>query len=112
MMNASERLRQLEGGIRSVDSAQALCDALHLELREEVIVEWEDADDARDSYGLIEMQDQPGSGVDMLELSCDLCRQLQIDPPSRLYTRCGRAVQARMNALAILQELTHRRSHP
>lgn len=105
-MTPYEATQSLMGGhgIVSTASAREICEALGISFNEQLIMRWENRDDALKRLGFVPVDDAPGEGVDMLALSYDICKQLAIEAPGQQYIGVGR--QARANAQAIAQKLS------
>jgi hypothetical protein len=90
--------------IVAVQQGREICAALSLQFPEQLVLSWSGSADAFARYGFY-TADAPGSGVDVLSLSYEVCRQVGIqNPPGYRYHGVGK--QAQENSRAIAQVLS------
>ena len=89
--------------IYKVEKAQEICQALKLTLPDNLIIKWNNRQDALKKYGFHAGDDKPASGVYSLSLSKWVATQLLGNTPGSVFH--GRGSQARANAEVIKKKL-------
>lgn len=87
--------------IMAIHSAQKVCEAVQVDFDEKLVMRWKNRDEALRTYGFFAMSNEPGAGVDGLDLSYYVAEQLGLGRPGGAFTGKGFQAQANSRAIAL-----------
>jgi hypothetical protein len=107
-MELREALALLEDGhtVLRREVAREICEVVGVSFDEELVMRWESREEAQEVFGFLAVGAGSGAGVDSLDLSYHIARELGLGAPGAVFL--GRGRQAELNLRAIREELVGR----
>jgi hypothetical protein len=100
-----EAVAHLDGhAILSANAAKEVCQTLDIPFNDQLLLRWQNREEAWNTYGFVATAQGAGEGVDGLDLSYHVAEHLGLGRPGAAFG--GKGYQARANQQAIRRKLS------